>query len=245
MRKWKSYRLLYGMTGNPMAYTNKVIALSPIAYWPLAEPSGTTIVDESGNARNGTYTAATLGTTGVGDGRTAATFDGTTAFGNIFSASLQGAFNSAEGTLAVWLQVSGAGVWTDATTRRIFYLQADSNNRVYVERTATNNQLSGKYTAGATTKTVNWTTSAPTGWTHIAITWSKAADQVILYGNGAQIGATQTGLGVWVGNLAATTTVLAAASTVPGNPWSGNLAHAAIWTTPLTSTQVTALATVP
>lgn len=231
-----------------LAYTNKVIALSPIGYWPQAESSGTVVTDESGNGRNGAYRAAgepLLGQTGIGDGRTAPLYDGSNDYANIFSASLQGAFNGAEGTIAIWFKVAAAGVWTDATTRRLMYLQVDASNRVRFEKSTTNNQIAFVYTAGGTAKSILWNSAGPTSWQHIAVTWSKSNDQMICYVNGAQQGATQTGLGVWAGNLAATTTVVGAADTTGGNPWSGLLAHAAVWATPLSAAQIATLAVVP
>jgi hypothetical protein len=229
-------------------YTNKVKALSPIAYWPLAEASGTTVLDESGNGRNGVYKAAgepLLGQPGIGDGRTAPLFDGTNDFANVFSASLAAAFSGAEGTVACWCQVANAGVWTDATTRRALYLQADTNNRVILNKTITNNQVTGFHIAGGTSKQVLFNTTGPLTWFHLAMTWSKSADQMKFFVNGTQQGATQTGLGTFVGSLAATTTTIGAADTVGTAPWAGSLAHAAVWATPLSPTQIASLAVVP
>lgn len=138
--------------------------------------------------------------------------------------------------------MSAAGVWTDATERRLVTLFADSSNLSYLRRTTTNNQLSWQYTAGGTSKTVTLTTAGPVGWQHIALTISKTADQMIAYINGAQTGATQTGLGTWVGALSNTRTVLGASITTPLTVWSGYLAHAALWSTPLSAAQVAALA---
>lgn len=249
MKRFKKAMLLPWAGGaNPLAYTNKVIALSPIGYWPMAEASGTTIIDESGNGRNGAYKGTgepLLGQPGIGDGRTAPLFDGTNDFANVFSASLQAAFNGAEGTLAIWFKVSAAGVWTDATTRRIMYFQADTNNRVRFEKSTTNNQIAFVYTAGATAKSVLWNNAGPLGWQQIAITWSKSADQMIAYQNGVQTGATQTGLGVFAGSLAAATTEVGASDTSGSNPWSGYAAHAAVWSSALSAAQVATLAVVP
>jgi hypothetical protein len=246
MRKWKQ-AIMIGSTRDVFAYTNKVVALSPIAYWPLAELSGTTILDASGNARNGTYKAAgepLLGQVGIGDGRNAPLFDGSNDYANVYSASLAGAFNAAEGSMAIWFKVAAAGVWTDATDRRGIQMRVDSNNRVQLFKTATNNQVQGFYNAGGTGKTVNFTTSAPLTWFHLAITWSKSADQMIFYFNGAQQGATQTGLGVWAGSLSSTLTLVGAGDQAGGNVYSGYLAHAAVWDTPLSAAQILTLATV-
>ena len=240
MRAWQ--RALFLPLVNYVTYTGKVQALGPIAYWPLAEASGSTIVDASGNGRNGAYTAVTLGAAGIGDGRTSASFDGSASFGDIYSASLAGAFNGAEGTAMGWCRVSGAGVWTDATIRRVIYLQADANNRVLIQRSSTNNVLDFIYIAGATNKTTSNAAGPTTGWLHVAITWSKSADQVKGYVSGAQIGATQTGLGTFAGSLATTTTLLGASAQTPSNVWSGTLAHMAIFTRALSATEIASAA---
>lgn len=232
------------LTSN-LAYTNKVKALSPIAYWPLAESGGTTITDESGNSRNGTYAAVTLGATGIGDGRTSATFDGATSVGNVFSASFQGAFGSAEGTVSAWCKVSAAGIWTDAAAHRVMRFAVDATNFVTIQKTSANNQLQWQYQAGGTANTRTKATTAPTDWIHVAITWSKAADEVKAYYNGVQEGATMNTLGVWVGSLAATTTCIGTSATAPAAVWSGTLAHVAVWASPLSGAQIATLAVVP
>lgn len=230
------------------AYTQKVKIVAGanlIAYWPLAEASGTTIVDESGNARNGTYTAVTLGAAGIGDARSAASLDGSTSWGNLFSSSLQSAFGSAEGAAACWFRVSGSGIWTDSTIRRFLTLQVDGNNRVLLQRSSGNNQISASYVAGGTTKSVTATTTGETTWLHLAMTWSKSADQMKVYVGGAQSGSTQTGLGTWSGSLLSTTTLLGAATQVPANVWSGTLAHVVLMDAAASAAQIAALARVP
>src|SRR5215469_8556155 len=47
-------------------YSNAVISLNPVGFWPLNETSGTTAFDVSGNGNNGTYqSGVTLGAAGV------------------------------------------------------------------------------------------------------------------------------------------------------------------------------------
>jgi hypothetical protein len=230
----------------PLAYTSKIKALSPIAYWPMAEASGSVAQDESGNGRNGAYTGVTLGNTGIGDGRTAPSFDGATSFNNVFSASLAAAFNNQEGTIIVWFKVSAAGVWSDGVNRRILRFAADANNQVYINKSSSVNTLDIIYQANSTAKGVSSSgLGASVAFNQIAITWSKSADQVKCYLNGVQTGATATGLGVWSGALAATTTLIGAFVTTPSNVINGFLAHAAVWTTPLSAAQILSLATVP
>lgn len=235
-----------GRAANILAYTNKVIALAPIAYWPLADASGATATDESGNGRNGTYTSVTLGATGIGDGRTAATFvAASSSLVNVYTAGLAGAFNGAEGTMAAWAQVSGSGVWTDGSVRRVMILQASATNVIRIGRIGSNNVITIQYVANNVSKSVNHTASGQTTWLHFAITWSASNNRMRAYVNGAQTGANQTGLGVWAGSLASTGAVLGTDSTTPAFLWSGNIAHAAVFASELTPAQILSLATVP
>jgi hypothetical protein len=217
-----------------------VDAVRPISYLPLWEPSGIVANDISGNARHGAYTGVTLGQTGISDGRTSPLFDGINDYTNIYSASLAGAFNGAEGTVVLWGFLP-AGVWIDSQTRVFVGIRVDANNLVIINRTSTNNQLLLRYVAGGTISGGTITFSSTT-WFHMAITWSKSADQMIRYINGAQTGATSTGLGVWAGALSSTQCTLGALNTVPQQILSGNLAHAAIWNKALSPAQIARLA---
>lgn len=68
--------------GSTSAYSAAVLADSPLAYYRFGDLSGTTALDSSGNTRNGTYNAVTLGATGAtpSDGDKAATFNGTSSY---------------------------------------------------------------------------------------------------------------------------------------------------------------------
>ena len=228
-----------------LAYTNKVKALGPIAYFPLADASGTTAADESGNGRNGTYSNVTLGATGIGDGRTAAAFNGSTSYANIYTAGLAGAFNGAEGSAAIWMKASAAGIWTDGAFHEILRLRINASNAVIIEKTSTNGQIRFTYLAGGVLRTINdISLSGSVAYAHLALTWSAAADQVKAFVNGVQTGSTQTGLGVWSGSLVSTTTVIGANDTTPTFVWSGSLAHAAIFSSALPPAQIASLASV-
>lgn len=212
---------------------------SLLAYWPLFEPSGTVVTDMSDNGRNGTYTAVTLGQAGIGDGRTSASFDGSTSYANVYSAGLASAFNGPAGTITAWARVANAGIWTDNALHRIATFGADANNRVLLRKDGLND-LRWTYIAGSTSKEVALVTTT-TAWFHSAITWDKAADAVKVYFNGAQTGSTQTGLGTWAGSLANNTTVIGAASTSPSGVWSGRLAHVGLWSVALSAQEVASL----
>lgn len=235
------------MTDRPQLYrfpyARRVLSVAAdalIAYWPLSEPSGAAAIDQTGRY-HGAYTGVDLNYPGVGDGGSAPFFDGINDFCNIYSAALATAFNGAEGAVSIWMKVSGAGVWTDATLRRLMGLRVDANNQVNLSRSATSNTLLCQYLAGATSKTVSIGSQSSTDWLHLAMTWSKSADQMKVYFQGVQTGATQTGLGTWAGTFNSTRANIGADSTVPATVWSGNLAHAAIWTRALSAGEIAEL----
>lgn len=217
-----------------------------LAYWPMAEASGVVALDESGNSRPGAYTAVTLGSAGIGDGRTAASFDGSTSYNNVYTASLAGAFSGAEGSFSIWGKVASAGVWTDGINRRMILFQVDANNRVGINKAVANNEIDILYVAGGTSKSAGVTSFSPTGFFQIGLTWSASGDAVKLYVNGVQSGSTLTGLGIFAGALSLTQTIIGSLNTgAAAQVWSGLMADAAVWNTPLTSAQMLALATVP
>jgi len=233
------------MGGGAVPYASRVAALGWVALWSLGDASGPTAADASGNGRTGTYSNVTLGASGPAVPTTAATFvPASSSLVNVYSASLAGAFNGAEGTAACWFRVSAAGVWTDATIRRFLTLQVDGSNRVLLQRTAGDNQYQASYVAGGTTKSVTVTGAGSTGWLHLAITWNKAADRVRVYANGAQSGATQTGLGTWAGSLASNVCAIGSSGTTPGSLWSGDLAWVGVAAREFTAAEVLSLATV-
>src|SRR5690606_8143655 len=149
-------------------YADKVLSIEPdnlVAYWQLNELEGSVALDSSENERHGVYTGVALDSAdgaGVTMGR-AGLWD-TTDFCNIYSASLASAFNPSEGTAAIWFKVSAAGVWTDATFRRLFHLRVDVGNVVRIERATTNNRLTVAYVAGGTSKQGNIEGQSATDW---------------------------------------------------------------------------------
>ena len=204
------------------SYLQKIIAMfgtSLIGYWPGSEEAGTVAVDYSGNGYNGVYTGVTLGQEGIGDGLPCPLYDGVGDY-TALPAGFRSALNVSEGTIGLWAKVSGAGVWTDATTRNLFFLSTDATNRILLRRSTTNNQLSHAYVAGGTTESVTFTTST-IDWFHTAITWSVSADEVKVYFNGIQQGATQTTLGTWAGAVG----VANIGGEIVARIWDGYLAH--------------------
>lgn len=245
-------RAIFLRTGfDPLAYANTILGTESanlIGYWPLWEASGATADNYEGTAaRDGSYTGVTLGQAGIGDGNPCPLFDGVDDVANIYSASLAGVFSGVAGTMAIWAKVSAVGVWTDSTVRKIINFQADANNRAYFERTATHNRIQLMYRANGTSYSTNIESLSTTDWFHLALTWDKnagATGQVKAYFNGSQSGVTQTNLQDWAGALAVAYTTIGAMSNIAAQPWSGYLAHAAVWRKALTPAQVLDLAAI-
>lgn len=199
---------------------------SIVGYWRGNEEAGTVAVDYSGNGYNGVYTGVTLGQEGIGDGLTCPLYDGANDFTNIYSAGFAGAFNVNAGTHAIWLRMFNAAAWTDGTARAFFDIRADDTNRGTLLRSTVNNRLDFEYQAGGTLSQVVLSGMSSLDWMHIAFTWDTVADQFKAYFNGIQTGATQTGLGVWVGALSSTRCTIGSYTTTPLAVTNGWLAHA-------------------
>lgn len=224
-------------------YAQRVAAIeaaSQLGIWPLIANAN----DVSPNGFNGAATAVAYSGTAP-DGGACAVLDGSTSKIDLYGAGLAAAFNNGEITLAAWCKVANAGVWTDGSNDIAINLSASATNAVRLYKTSTNNQIQFQYYAGGTNKNLSDTSLAgATTWFHMAITVSKTADQAIAYLNGAQVGATLTGLGTWSGALASTTALIGALNTTPAQVWNGSLWYVAAWTKALSAAQVASLATV-
>ncbi len=228
------------------AYVTKVKALGPIAYWVLGEAAGAVAVDEINSpAQDGTYTGVTLGQPGIGDGNTAPLFDGVNDFVDIYSAAFDGVFDGTLTTIACWMKVSGAGVWTDTIIRSFFNIGVNTTtNYNRIRRRAGNNEFEmireGSNVQSRRTKAG----FSPLDYFHVAITIDEVADEAILYVDGLQEGAIVNGLGAYAGALGVTFTVIGAENQIPASPWSGFIAHLPVWDRILTPAEIATLAVV-
>ena len=231
--------------GGGESYSDRVLSYSPIAYWQLNETSGAAAVCSVNAAQNGTYTGVTLASSTGPDGQPVPLWDGANDYCAIRTDALAAAKNYDEGTMMIWGKMSGVGVWTDSTSRIMIQLQ-DANiaaNNLVMKRTTDNGTLQISRLGDSTDKVRSTSGLSTTGWFHLAMTWTIAGDALISYYNGAagdaiagnQAASNQTVIG--------SRTYIGAIST-SGQIWSGYLAHAAIWTSILTPTQILDLATV-
>ncbi len=117
---------------------------------------------------------------------------------------------------------------------------------LYIQKNNVNNRLllGGEWgNAGGLVTAINGI--AETGWMHLAITMSVAADELITYYNGTQEGPTLNGLLTQSDiTLDAVRNCCGSYTTTPTLLFSGYVAHAAIWTSALTPTQIASLASV-
>ena len=96
-----------------------------------------------------------------------------------------------------------------------------------------------RYTAGSILKNIPWTFApAPLDFFGIEITWSKSNDRVRAFSEGVQQGIDLNGLGVWAGTLDSTTSLIAASSNAPLNPWDGGTSDVILANNEATPTQI-------
>ena len=247
---------IFGEIGYPSsvgAYYNKLLGVEPsslIGYWKMDEASGSTIVDTSPQGNDGTYVGVTLeDTDGPVPGDKAPLWTDTADSGDVYSAGFAADFGKTKGTLVIWAKVKEVGVWTDGADRFLFHLGKDiSTSEVAIAINAGNDGIVFTYVAASTIDSFTVTGQSGIGWEHWACTWDLTAGassgEFKGFKDGIQIGSTQISLGTWVDDLASNVCTIGAQRTDGLREYSGWLAHAAAWNTPLTAAQILSLATV-
>jgi len=242
------HRLVHMSPPVSAAYSAKLIAAfgpSLIAYWPLWEGSGTIAYDQSIQLNNGVQSGAVgLGQPGIGDSRTSYHFDGVADFVDVYSAALNADFTGGQFTVCAWCKVQNAAVWTDGLSGNVLRLEVDANNNVLLSQDAANNTFRIAYAAGVVGKTIN-TARSDLGWLHSAMTVSASADEMKAFIMGLQVGATQTGLGVWAGALSSGKCTIGSRNSVaPTALFPGWIAHVAVGNAALAPSVIASLAQV-
>lgn len=210
-----------------------------IGYWRLNESSGAVVADSSPQGNDAVANGITWGAAGIGDGATAASWDGVSDHVALQSAGLDAAFDGRTGTLLVWAKSAG---WA-GTYQYALRLRGSSSDEIRLWRRA-ENTVRMQYTAGGSEVYVD----APVDlseWVCFAMTWNDAAGEVRCYVNGEPVGAPLTGFGEWTStSLGASHTCLGASLVTGANAWWGALGHLALWDAVLTPTQIADLAIV-
>jgi hypothetical protein len=216
------------------SYAGMVLGLSPIAYWPLKEKSGTVAQCLVNAAQNGTYarnvTTMTTGE-GIGDGNTAPLFDGVNDFVSIYSALFNTAWIGAEGALIIWVKS------LDWTTDNLRYVRIGRSTSDEVEFQNASSGVAGRtYLERIGTATLNRVTydnGSPAGWVCWGMAWSESGDTFKAFRDGVQVGSTLTGLGAFTGaDLKDLTCAIGAQTTFPANLCNAYLAHVAVFNNP-------------
>jgi len=225
------------------SYVDQVLGTGPIAYWPLDEGGGTVARCLVNTAQNGVATGVTWANDATGPfGTPAPYFDGANDYINVKTATLDAAFNGSTGTVAFWMKVANAGVWTDAADRAMVYLSEDGNNFYSINKHSANNELRWRVNcAGVFNGPV--TAQSSIAWLPVAMTWEWGGVNTTMYRytSGAQDGAPFTVAAQYVGNLAAVA-VIGAAGIAPSGVFHGWMAHAALWDRVLSADEILGLA---
>lgn len=239
-------RLVVVILGRRQYYqkVKNLFGSSLIGYWPLDETSGLIATDNSGNGFNGAYNnKVVLAQAGIGDGKTAAAFDGT-AVCNIYSAGYAGAFNRDEGTLSLWFKISDPTVWSDGQLRVAFEVKTDDNlNGIHIAKNTPNNQIQVAYIGNNVSRTVQYDLG-DTNWHHSLLTWSKAANQFCAYLDGVPDASNPQTRNNWTASALKTSLQCIGAydsSPIETLAFKGLIAHAAIGNSPLTAAQALSL----
>jgi hypothetical protein len=123
-------------------------------------------------------------------------------------------------------------------------LKVDVDNQIYMRKTDQANEIGYQYKPGGDNLFMAKGSMSTTDWFHMAITWSKVANEVKYYYNGVQEGATWQGFAAWAGGaLDNDECVVGAFNTVPVNVHDGFLAYPMLWSTPLTAAELLKVAT--
>lgn len=157
-------------------------------------------------------------------------------------------FNPATGTLMAWIKVSG-DVWTDGQYRAVVNLASDSAFRSIIRLFKDNvpHKKMESLWYGSDVGPEYWESEnvASELWQCWVMTWDQATDTFLLYRNGVKLGY-RSGVGTmaaWSGALVPSMTYIGQVSA--GNwPWSGRLAHVALWARVLTLAEIREVARV-
>lgn len=222
-----------------------IMALSPIGYWKLDEPSGTTATDSSGNGRNGTYTGSgfTLqGATG-GDGNLYVDLGngGNSSHINFADANWQ-SINDGSGKKTIFLLAKPDSV--AGTTRQFLISKGAGSNFEYgfAVNESSAGLINGRVwtSGGSGIQQSQGTVNASTNWNAIAFCMNGVlnSDVIFIYRNGTDITNNTGSAASGYTNGTAALQIGWRADSPSGQYWMGGMAHVAIFDANLNSTQV-------
>ncbi len=215
-------------------------APGPFAYYRLDKTSTTeTIVDSSGNNNSGT--GENFATTDWVQGKYggALTFDGSDNAIDMYSTGFSDDFNGNSGTLAAWIKVRNANVWTDGSYRQIFHFVPSNVDRFEIAKSSVSNDLRFYFRTNSSDIVAYDYSTAETDWFHVALTWDNPNGHVIAYINGEQIFNNDGAWTAWVTPLLDEwTTIGAARSDAPTQAFNGYIDDVRVYNYPRTNGQI-------
>lgn len=227
-------------------YAFKVASIRPgnlIRYIPLWEPSGLQSNDWSLMADHAVNVGLGVRAAGPEGYHQAPAFNATPSHINLLTTPFIARFNGSEGTLAGWAKAASAGQWADGLQHDLVYIIADGNNRLIAYAGAGVNHFALLLECSGSFNYFDYPGFYPAdNWFMYGLTWSKAANELKGYYNGAQLGVTRTIVDTFTGSL--TVALLGAEDIAATHPWLGSMAHVALWNTPLTASEMQSLAEV-
>lgn len=212
---------------------------SVIAHWPLWEPTGAVAALELAARLNGAVAGAAFGATGPGDGHTALSFDGTGDYCNVYSTGLDAVFPTARGTLTGWLKAT-SGMWADGIARYVARLRTVTNSYIRLYKPTGGGLVFEAAPGGTAIYVTHATTSL--SWFHFALAWDNTAGEILAYIDGAQVGYTPGGTGVWAGALSSATCCIGAGQNNGANCWNGAIARVSLFNEVLSPREIAYLA---
>lgn len=202
-------------------YDGRVLAQSPLAYYPFDETAGSIANDLSGNGYHASYLNISLNATPGPDSAPTPLFDGTSSYVD-FPASLESAFNVNTYTFSAWFYIPTSATWTDGVTRRLLTVfNSGANHTALIEKHLTSILRARIVNPG--TSNINYT-SQPIVWTHVAIRFNGGV--LDLFIDGSLVG-TVTGVPAFASPASAI--YIGTNNVVSGNFWFGYIAKAAFW----------------
>jgi hypothetical protein len=206
--------------------------------------SGSDFLDVSGNGWTATSSGVDLDDASITtlDGRPTVYTNNTTASKtlSISNTGFQAAFNWSTVTAICHARVSSAAIYTDGLPHHMCRLAYDASNRIFIQKTPTNNRYQYNLNLGGTTKSINLNSISNTGFFTMAFTIDLSGDSFIGYYNGNNIGSA-SGLGTpAVTGLGVGSTIFSnfSAST---SGWDGAICHFAVAKMVATPAQIKAL----
>ena len=193
------------------------------------------------NPMNGDTTVAQVGVpSNFGSLGLSVVDDGAASFSDFLSAEVNSKFNPNTGFVNIWVEVDGAGVWTDGVQRTVLRIEADnSNNLIDLRKDAANNSFSFLFRSGGTNKTITKTGFSPIDQYLATLVWDRTvSNEVEAFIDGVSIGSAAT-LGLWVGNLVAA--IIGARTLFPASVWDGSRTRLMLGYEAITPAQVLSL----